>query len=83
MHSHIKELLKQEEYGKAIKIEVGKLDNKDTETESRNDTSKEGGRDDFRYLEDNTFLESDKSGFGSEDYIDNETDNKEDSDNKD
>ncbi len=83
MHSHIKELLKQEEYGKAMKIELGKLDDEDADTESGNDTSEEGGGDDFRHLEDNTFLESDESGFRSEDYTDDETDNKEDSDDKD
>lgn len=51
------------------------------DTESRNDTSEEGGGDGFRYLKDGTFLESDESGFGSEDYTDDETANKENSDN--
>jgi hypothetical protein len=83
VHSHIEELLKQEEYGKAMKIELGKLDDEDADTESGNDTSEEGGGDDFRHLEDNTFLESDESGFGSEDYTDDEADDEEDSDDED
>ncbi len=70
VHSHIEELLKQE-------------DDEDTNTESGNDTSEEGGGDDFRHLEDNTFLESDESGFGSEDYTDDGTDDEEDSDDED
>jgi len=82
VHSHIEELLKQEEYGKAMKIELGKRDDEDTDTESGNDSS-EGGGDGFRHLEDNTFLESDESGFGSEDYTDDENDDKEDSDDED
>ncbi len=79
VHSHIEELLKQEEYEKAMKIELDKLDNEDTNIESGNDSSEESGEDDFRHLEDNTFLESDESGFGSENYIDDET-NDEDND---
>ena len=82
VHSHIEELLKQKEYGKTMKIKLGKLNHEDTDTESGNDCS-EGGGDDFRHLEDNTFLESDESGFGSEDYTDGETDNEEDSDDED
>ena len=83
VHSHIEELLKQEEYGKAMKIELGKLNDEDTDTESGNDTSEEGGGGDFRHLKDNTFLESDESGLGSEDYTDDETDDEEDSDDED
>jgi len=83
VHSHIEELLKQEEYEKAMKIELSKLDNEDIDTKSGNDTSEKGGANDFRHLEDNTFLESDESGFGSEDYIDDEIDDEEDSDDED
>ncbi len=83
MHSHIKELLKQEDYGKDMKIELSKRDDRDTDTESRNDSSKDGDGDGFRHLEDNTFLESDESGYGSEDYTDDETNDEEDSDDED
>lgn len=65
-------MLKQEEYGKDMKIEL-----------SGNDSSEEGGGDGFRYFEDNTFLESDESGCGSEDYTYDETDDEEDSDDED
>lgn len=75
MHSHIKKLLKQEKYKKIIKIELDKLDNKDINIESRNDSNEKSGENDFRHLKNNTFLESDKSGFGSENYIDDETNN--------
>jgi len=80
VHSHIEKLLKQEEYRKII--ELGKLDNKDIDIESGNNTSEKDGGDNFRHLKNNTFLESDKSGFESENYTDNETNNKKDSDNK-
>ena len=83
VHSHIEELLKQEEYGKDMKIEFGKRGDEDTDTESGNDSSEEGGGDGFRYFEDNTFLESDEGGCGSEDYTDDETDYEEDSDDED
>ena len=83
VHSHIEEMLKQEENGKDMKIELGKRDDEDTDTESGNDSSEEGGGDGFRYFEDNTFLESDESGCGSEDYTDDETDDEEDSDDED
>jgi len=82
VESHIAKLLKQEEYGKDMKIGFGKQD-KDTDTKSRNDSNKEDSRDGFQHFEDDTFLESDESGCGSEDYTDDETDNKEDSDDKD
>lgn len=82
VESHIEELLKQEESGKDVKIEPGKRD-EDTDTESGNDSSEEGGGDGFPYFEDNTFLESDESGCGSEDYTDDRTDDEEDSDNED
>ena len=49
----------------------------------RNDSSEDGGGDGFRRLGDNTFLESDESGYGSEDYTDDETDDEEDSDDED
>jgi len=83
VHSHIEKMLNQEEYGKDMKIELGKRDDEDTDTESRNDSSEKGGGDGFRYFEDNTFLESDESGCGSEDYTDDETDDEEDSDDED
>jgi hypothetical protein len=79
VESHIEELLKQEEYGKDMKIGLGKQD-EHTDTESGNDSSEEGGGDGFRNFEDDTFLESDESGYGSEDYTDDETDDEEDSD---
>ncbi len=47
VHSHIEELLKQEEYGKDMKIELGKRDDEDTDTESGNDSSEDGGGDGF------------------------------------
>ena len=79
MHSYVEELLKQEKYRKDIKIELGDDENGDTESE--NDSSEDGDG------EDNTLLESDESGYGSEDYIDDETDDKtkdeEDSDDED
>ena len=83
VQSHIVKMLKQGEYGKDIKIEFGKRDDKDTNTESRNDSSKEGGGNGFCHFEDNTFLESDESGCGSEDYTDDETDNEADNDDED
>jgi len=83
VHSHIEELLKQEDYGNDMKIELGKRDDRDTDTESGNDSSEDGDGDGFRHLEDNTFLESDESGYGSEDYTDDETDDEEDSDDED
>ena len=82
VESHIAKLLKQGEYGKDMEIELGKQD-EDTDTESGNDSSEEGGGDGFRYFENNTFLESDESGCGSEDYTDGETDDEEDSDDED
>ena len=69
MHSHFEELLKQEEYRKDINIELGERDDKDTGTESGNNSSEDGGGDGFRHLEDNTFLESDESGYGSKSMI--------------
>ena len=83
VHSHIVGLLKQEEYGKDVKIEHGKRDDEETDTESENDSSEDGGGDGLRHLDDNTFLESDESGYGSEDYIDDETDDEENSDDED
>ena len=83
VYSHIEEQLKQEEYRKDMEIELGKLDNEDTDTESGNDSSEDGDGDSFRHSEDNTFLESDESGYGSEDYTDDETDDEEDSDDED
>ncbi len=47
IYSYIKELLKQEEYRKAIKIELNKLDNNDTNTKSKNNSSKEDSGDNF------------------------------------
>ncbi len=82
VESHITRLLKQEEYGKDMEIEFGKQD-EDTDTESGNDSSEEGGGDGFRHFEDDTFLESDESGCGSEDYTDDETDDEKDSDDED
>lgn len=58
MRSHIEELLKQEEYGKDTKFVLGKQDDEDTDTGSRNYSSEDGSEDGFRHLEDNTFLES-------------------------
>lgn len=75
-------MLKRKKSGKAIKIEFGKRD-KDTDTESGNNNNKDGNGDGFRDFKDNIFLESDKSGFKSEDYINDETNNKKDSNNKD
>jgi len=64
-------LLKREESGKDIKIELSKRDkDTDTDTESRNKSSKDGGGDGFRYFKNNTFLESDESRCRSEDYTD-------------
>jgi len=83
VHSHIEEQLKQEEYGKDTKIVLGKRDDEDTDTDSGNDSSEDGGGDGFRHLGDNTFLESDESGYGSEDYTDDEIDDEEDSDDED
>jgi len=83
VHSHIEGLLKQEEYRKDMKIELDKRDDKNTDTESGNDSSEDDGEDGFRHLEDNTFLESDESDYGSEDYTDDETDDEEDSDDED
>ena len=83
VHSHAEELLEEEKYRKDIKIELGKRDDEDTDTESENDSSKDGDGDGFLHLEDNTFLEIDESGYGSEDYIDDETDDGEDSDDED
>ena len=78
--SYIEKLLKQKESGKDIKIE---LKDKDTNTESKNNNNKDGNEDDFRDFEDNTFLESEKSKYRSEDYIENEIDNKENNEDKD
>ncbi len=83
VQSHIEELLKQEECRKDINIEFSKRDDEDTDTESGNDSSEDGGADGFRHFEDNTFLESEGSGYGSEDYTDDESDDEEDSDDKD
>jgi len=82
VESHIEELLKQEESGKDMKIELGKRD-EDTDTESGNDSSEDGGGDGFRDFEDNTFLESEECGYGSEDYTEDETDDEEDSEDED
>ena len=83
IYSYIEDLLKWEEYGKDMKIELGKRDNKDTDTESRNNSNEDSNGDSFRYFEDNIFLESNKSRYRSKDYIDNKIDNEEDSDDKD
>ena len=72
VESHIGGLLKQNERSKDINIEFGKRDDEDTDTDS--------GEDAFRQFEDNKFLESDESGYGSENYTDDETDDDEDSD---
>lgn len=76
MHSHIKDPLKQEEDRKDMRIELGKRD--DAGTESWNDSSEDG--DNYRHLEDHTILESVESSWGSEDYIDDETDDEENGD---
>jgi hypothetical protein len=83
VESHIEELLKQEGCSKDINIEFGKRDDEDTETESGNDSSEDSGGDGFRHLEDNAFLESDGTEYGSEDYTDDETDDEEGSDDED
>ena len=80
VYSHIEGLLKQEEYGKDIKIEVRKRDDVNIDIESWNDSSEDSGGDASQNFEDHAFLESDESGCGSEDYMDDGTDHEEDSD---
>ena len=75
VESYIEGLLKQAERGKDINIEFRKQDNEDINTESEGDA--------FQHFEDNTFLESNESEYGSEDYTDDETDDEEDSDDED
>ena len=82
VHSHIEELLNQEEHGKDTNIELGKRD-EDNDTESGDNSSEEGCGGGFRHFEDKTFLESDGSGYGSEDYTDDETEDSDDVDQED
>ncbi len=82
VYSHIKKLLKQEKYEKDMKIELDKRDDKNINIKNKNDSNKNDGENDFRHLENNTFLESDESKYGSENYIDDETNDEEDSDDK-
>ena len=70
VHSHIEEQ-KQEQYRKDMTFELSKRGDEDTDTENGNDSSEDGGG--FRHFDDNAFLESDESGYGSEDYTDDET----------
>jgi len=77
VHSHIKKLLKQEEYEKDMKIELDKRDNKNTNIENKNDSNK--NENCFRHLKNNTFLKSDESEYKSENYTNDET-NDEDND---
>jgi len=74
-------LLKREEFGKDIKIELGKRD-KNIDIESENDNSEDDGGDNFRDFEDNTFLESEESEYESENYIEDETNDEKNSENK-
>lgn len=77
VQSHVEEQLEQEE---CREDEHSKRDEKDSDTESRNDSNEDSARNGFHHFEDNIFVESDKSGFGSEDYADEENDDEEDSD---
>ena len=61
---------------KDIKIEL----DKDADTESRSNNSKEDVGDGLRHFEDKAFLVNNESKYRSEDCIDNETDKKKDSD---
>ena len=60
-------------------IEFGKGDDGDIDAESGNDNKEDSG-DGFRHFEDNTFLESEESVYGSEEYTDDGTGDEEDSD---
>lgn len=55
----------------------------DTESESKNKGNKDVAEDGFRKLAGHSFLESDKSGYRSENYIGGETDDEEDSEDED
>lgn len=65
MESHIRGLLDQEERSKDIEFKFGKGDE---------DDNTESGGDGFGHFEDNTCMESIESGYGSEDYTDDDTD---------
>jgi hypothetical protein len=83
VQAHVEEQLKQEECREDMIFEHSKRDDEDTDTESGNDSSEDGAGDGFQHFEDNTFVESDESEFGSEDYADDENDDEEDSDDED
>ena len=80
VQAHVEEQLKQEECREDMIFEHSKRDDEDTDTESGNDSSENGVGDGFQHFEDNTFVKSDESEFGSEDYADDENDDEEDSD---
>ncbi len=80
VQAHVEEQLKQEECREDMIFEHSKRDDEDTDTESGNDSSENGAEDGFQHFEDNTFVKSDESEFGSEDYADDENDDEEDSD---
>jgi len=77
---HVEEQLKQEECREDMIFEHSKRDDENIDTESGNDSSENGAGDGFQHFEDNTFVKSDESEFGSEDYADDENDDEEDSD---
>ena len=79
VHSHVEEL-KRKEQKRNMSIERG---DEGTDTDSESDSTVDTGGDGFRDFEDETPLESDESGYGSEDYTDNGTEDDEDSDDKD
>lgn len=68
VQAHVEEQPKQEEYRERMIFEHNKRDEEDTDTERGNDGSEDGTGDGFQHFEDNTFVGSDESEFGSEDY---------------
>ena len=83
VQAHVEEQLKQEECREDMIFEHSKRDDEDTDIESGNDSSEDGAGDGFQHFEDNTFVKSDESESGSENYADDENDDEKDSDDED
>ena len=73
VHPYVEQLLKQEEYKREMTVEFGDRDYEDTSAESESNSSEGGVEDGSQHFEDNISLDSNDSGIGSGDYIDDGT----------
>ena len=82
MHFHIKNLLKEKEYEKDMKIELSKQNNKKIDIKSENNSSEKNDENNFQYFDNSIISKSDESKCKSKDYTNDKTDDNKINDNK-